>query len=49
MYGGNLCFKIDWANLKWEGDLPFLLCFFFVFKGKFQVQAPGELIFRGAI
>ena len=27
MYEGNLCFKIDWASLQWEGNLPFLLCF----------------------
>ena len=25
---------------SWEGNLPFLLCFYFVFEGKFQVQAP---------
>ena len=24
---GNLRFKIDWASLEWEGNLPFLLCF----------------------
>ena len=23
----NLRFKIDWANLEWEGNLPFSLCF----------------------
>ena len=27
MCKGNLRFKIDWANLQWEGNLPFLLCF----------------------
>ena len=27
MYEGNLRFKIDWASLQWEGNLPFLLCF----------------------
>ena len=24
---GNLRFKIDWAGLYWQGNLPFLLCF----------------------
>ena len=24
---GNLLFKIDWAGLYWQGNLPFLLCF----------------------
>ena len=24
---GNLRFKIDWASLYWQGNLPFLLCF----------------------
>ena len=24
---GNLRFKIDWASLQLEGNLPFLLCF----------------------
>ena len=24
---GNLRFKIDWASLWWEGNLPFLFCF----------------------
>ena len=41
-------FKIDWASLYWEGNLPFLLFFYFVFEGKFQVQAPrGAYIRRG--
>ena len=31
-----------------EGNLPFS-SFYFVFEGNFQVQAPGGLIFRGAI
>ena len=34
---GNLCFKIDWASL------------IVGFEGNFQVQAPGGLIFGGAI
>ena len=31
MYGGRS---------SWEGNLPFFSLFFFVFEGKFQVQAP---------
>ena len=34
---GNLCFKIYWASL------------IVGFEGNFQVQAPGGLIFGGAI
>ena len=41
---GNLRFKIDWASLIVGSKLPF-----FVFEGNFQVQAPGGLIFGGAI
>ena len=45
---GNLRFKIDWASLWWEGNLPFLLCFTLYSRGKFQVQAPqGAYIQRG--
>ena len=45
---GNLRFKIDWASLWWEGNLPFFALFYFVFKGKIQVQAPrGAYIQRG--
>ena len=40
---GNLRFKIDWVSL-----IVFAL-FYFVFEGSFQVQAPGGLIFGGAI
>ena len=41
-------FKIDWASFYWEGNLPFLLCFTFVFENKFHVQAPrGTYIRRG--
>ena len=42
---GNLCFKSDWASLQWGGNLPFLLCFYFVFEGKFQVQAPPGCVY----
>ena len=43
---GNLCSKS--IGLALEGNLPFLLCFSFVFEGNFQVQAPwGAYIWRG--
>ena len=46
---GNLRFKIDWASVVGRKFTIFAL-FYFVFEGKFQVQAPrGELIFGGAI
>ena len=32
-----------------EGNLLFLLCFSLYLRAIFQVQAPGELIFGGAI
>ena len=35
-----MLFKIDWASLIVE-NLPFFLCFTFVFEGNFQIQAPG--------
>ena len=46
---GNLRFKIDWANLILEVNLPFFLCFTLYLRAIFQVQAPGRLIFGGAI
>ena len=51
MYGGKFAFsKSIGLALYWEGNLPFLFCFtYFVFEGKFQVQAPRGLIFGGAI
>ena len=42
-------FKIDWASLYLERNLPFLLCFTLYLKAIFQVQAPVGLIFGGAI
>ena len=45
---GNLRFKIDWASLTVEGNLPLLLCFILYLRGIFQVQALGGLIFGGA-
>ena len=46
---GNLCFKIDWASLMVERKFTIFALFYFVFKGNFQVQVPGGLIFGGAI
>ena len=46
---GNLRFKIDWASLELEGNLPFWLCFTLYLRAIFQVQAPGGLTFGGAI
>ena len=39
--GGNLRFKIDWASLWWEGNLPFLLCFSLYSKGNSKYKSPG--------
>ena len=46
---GNLSFKIDWASLIAGSKLTVLDWFYFVFEAVFQVQAPGGLIFGGAI
>ena len=46
---GNLHFKIDCASFIFGINLPFLLCFPLYLKTIFQVQAPGGLIFGGAI
>ena len=46
---GNLCFKIDWASLEWEGNLPFLLCFTLYLRANSKYKPPGGLIFGGAI
>ena len=44
-------FKIDWASLIVGRKFTFFPLFYFVFKGNFQVQAPGGkgVIFGGAI
>ena len=34
-------FKIDWASLIVERKFTVFALFYFVFKGNFQVQAPG--------
>ena len=46
---GNLCFKLDWASLVVGSKFTVFALFYFVFEGNFQVQAPGGLIFGGAI
>ena len=46
---GNLRFKIDWASLIVGRKFTVFTLFCFVFEGNFQVQAPGGLIFGGAI
>ena len=46
---GNLRFKIDWASLIVGSKFTVFALFYFVFEGIFQVQAPGGLIFGGAI
>ena len=40
---GNLRFKIDWAVgwLVLAREFTIFALFYFVFEGKFQVQAPG--------
>ena len=46
---GILCFKIDWANLIVGRKFTVFALFYLVFEGNFQVQAPGGLIYGGAI
>ena len=41
--------KIDWASLILERKFIVFALFYFVFESNFQVQAPGGLIFGGAI
>ena len=45
----NLRFKIDSASLIVGRKFTVFALFYFVYEGNFQVQAPGELIFGGAI
>ena len=42
-------FKIDWAGLIVGSKFTLFALFYFVFEDNVQVQAPGVLIFRGAI
>ena len=46
---GNLRLKIDWVTLIVGRKFTAFALFYFVFEGNFQVQAPGGLIFGGAI
>ena len=46
---GNLRVKIDWPSLVVGRKLNVFAVFYFVFEGNFQIQAPGGLIFGGAI
>ena len=51
---GNLHFKIDWASLIMEGDLPFLPCFTLYLKAISEYKPPppgggGLIRFGGAI
>ena len=47
--GGNLRFKISWASLIVGSKIPFFLCFTLYLRAIFRVQAPGRLMFVGAI
>ena len=41
-------FKIDWASLWWEGNLPFLLCFSLYLRANSKYKPPGgACIWRG--
>ena len=46
---GNLSLEIDWAILIVGMKFTVFALFYLVFVGNFQVQAPGGLIFGGAI
>ena len=47
---GNFAFQKSMRlALQLEGSLPFLLCFTLHLRAIFQVQAPGGLVFGGAI
>ena len=46
---GNLRLKLDRASLIVGSKFTVFALFYFVFEGNFQVQAPGGLIFGGAI
>ena len=43
-----MCFKIDWASHVVRRKFTIFALFYFVFEGKFQVQAPpGGLYLEG--
>ena len=46
---GNLRFKINWASVIVGSKFTVFALFYFVFEDNFQIQAPGGLIFGGAI
>ena len=46
---GSLRLNIDWASLIVGSKFTVLLCFTLFLRVIFQVQAPGGLIFGGAI
>ena len=46
---GNLRFKIDRASLIVGRKFTVFALFYFIFGGNFQVKAPRELKFGGAI
>ena len=47
MYGGEFAFQNRLGWLVVERKFTIFALFYFVFEGKFQVQAPGGLIFGG--
>ena len=47
IYGGK--FALDWASLIVGSKCTVFALSYFVFEDNFQVQAPGGLIFGGAI
>ena len=46
---GNLRLQIDWASLIVRSKFTVLLCSILCLRAIFRVQAPGGLIFGGAI
>ena len=40
-------FKIDWASLQWEGNLPFFLCFTLYSRTNSKNKPPGGLCSEG--
>ena len=46
---GNLRFKIEWASLTVGRKFTVFALLYSVFEGNFRVQAPGGLIYGGAI
>ena len=43
-----MCFKIDWASLQWDRNLPFLLCFTLYSRVNSKYKPPGgSYIWRG--